>query len=86
MGIEHQYPGGAEVNAQINIETRRVKFRERRRHAVGLVVASAVVLSACAGGSSTVPAKPSEQALTTLASAVNERNGQQQWGPVVPVG
>jgi hypothetical protein len=46
------------------------------------VAAIAIVASACGGGgSSTVPAKPSEQALTTLASAVNERSGQQLWFP-----
>ena len=70
------------MNAQINVKTRGLNLRERRRHAaVGLVIATAVVSSACGGGSSTVPAKPSEQALTTLASAVNERNGQQLWRP-----
>lgn len=70
------------MGGKINVKTRGLTPRERRRRAtVGLVVATAVLSSACASGSSTVPAKPSEQALTTLAAAVSERNGHQDWVP-----
>lgn len=64
------------------MKTRLPTFRDRcRRVVAGVVVAGAVVSSACGDGSSIVRAEPSEEAFTALAAAVSERNGHLDWVP-----